>query len=80
MITHDLRWSLPRGNPPVPSRWQATRTRRLRRSTFVAARVSDQDASCHMNEALSVILSVLALGFFMFVLSKAAGVTAATYF
>jgi hypothetical protein len=33
-----------------------------------------------MNEALSVILSVLALGFFMFVLSKAAGVTAATYF
>ena len=24
MITHDLRWSLPRGNPPVPSRWQAT--------------------------------------------------------
>jgi len=25
MITHDLRWSLPRGNTPVPSRWQATR-------------------------------------------------------
>ena len=24
MITHDLRWSLPRGNPLVPSRWQAT--------------------------------------------------------
>ena len=24
MITHDLRWSLPRGNTPVPSRWQAT--------------------------------------------------------
>jgi hypothetical protein len=24
MITHDPRWSLPRGNPPVPSRWQAT--------------------------------------------------------
>jgi hypothetical protein len=24
MITHDLSWSLPRGNPPVPSRWQAT--------------------------------------------------------
>ena len=24
MITHDPRWSLPRGNTPVPSRWQAT--------------------------------------------------------
>jgi hypothetical protein len=24
MITHDLRWSLPRGNPPVPCCWQAT--------------------------------------------------------
>jgi hypothetical protein len=24
MITLDLRWSLPRGNTPVPSRWQAT--------------------------------------------------------
>jgi hypothetical protein len=24
MITHDRRWSLPRGNTPVPSRWQAT--------------------------------------------------------
>jgi hypothetical protein len=24
MIAHDLRWSLPRGNTPVPSRWQAT--------------------------------------------------------
>ena len=26
MITHDPRWSLPRGNTLVPSRWQATRT------------------------------------------------------
>ena len=25
MINHDQRWSLPRGNTPVPSRWQATR-------------------------------------------------------
>jgi hypothetical protein len=25
MITHDPRWSLPRGNTLVPSRWQATR-------------------------------------------------------
>ena len=24
MITPDQRWSLPRGNTPVPSRWQAT--------------------------------------------------------
>lgn len=24
MITHDARWSLPRGNTLVPSRWQAT--------------------------------------------------------
>jgi hypothetical protein len=24
MITHNARWSLPRGNTPVPSRWQAT--------------------------------------------------------
>jgi Antitoxin Phd_YefM, type II toxin-antitoxin system len=24
MITHDPRWSLPRGNTLVPSRWQAT--------------------------------------------------------
>jgi hypothetical protein len=24
MINHDQRWSLPRGNTPVPSRWQAT--------------------------------------------------------
>ncbi len=24
MITHDPRWSLPRGNTPVPSRWPAT--------------------------------------------------------
>jgi hypothetical protein len=24
MITHDQRWSHPRGNTPVPSRWQAT--------------------------------------------------------
>jgi hypothetical protein len=24
MITHDQSWSLPRGNTPVPSRWQAT--------------------------------------------------------
>ena len=27
MITHDPRWSLPRGNTLVPSRWQATRGR-----------------------------------------------------
>ena len=27
MITPDQRWSLPRGNTPVPSRWQATRTK-----------------------------------------------------
>jgi hypothetical protein len=27
MITLDLRWSLPRGNPLVPSRWQATTPR-----------------------------------------------------
>jgi PhnB protein len=26
MINHDQRWSLPRGNTPVPSRWQATNT------------------------------------------------------
>jgi hypothetical protein len=26
MITHDPRWSLPRGNTLVPSRWQATWT------------------------------------------------------
>ena len=26
MISHDRRWSLPRGNTPVPSRWQATLT------------------------------------------------------
>jgi hypothetical protein len=24
MLTHDPRWSLPRGNTLVPSRWQAT--------------------------------------------------------
>lgn len=24
MLTHDNRWSLPRGNTQVPSRWQAT--------------------------------------------------------
>ena len=24
MISNDPRWSLPRGNPPVPSGWQAT--------------------------------------------------------
>jgi hypothetical protein len=24
MLTHDPRWSLPHGNTPVPSRWQAT--------------------------------------------------------
>jgi hypothetical protein len=24
MITHDMKWSLPHGNTPVPSRWQAT--------------------------------------------------------
>ena len=24
MINHDQSWSLPRGNTPVPSRWQAT--------------------------------------------------------
>jgi hypothetical protein len=24
MINHDQRWSLSRGNTPVPSRWQAT--------------------------------------------------------
>ena|SRR5258708_32783396 len=24
MLSHDQRWSLPRGNPRVPSRWQAT--------------------------------------------------------
>ena len=35
MITHDLRWSLPRGNTPVPSRWQATRGQRLRRASGV---------------------------------------------
>jgi hypothetical protein len=25
MITHDLKWSLPPGNPPVPCCWQATK-------------------------------------------------------
>jgi hypothetical protein len=26
MITHDARWSLPRGKNPVPSSWQTTAT------------------------------------------------------
>jgi hypothetical protein len=30
MITHDRRWSLSRGNTPVPSRWQATSRRPVR--------------------------------------------------
>jgi hypothetical protein len=29
MITHDPRWSHPRGNTPVPSRWQATAGERM---------------------------------------------------
>jgi hypothetical protein len=33
MITHDLRWSLPRGNTLVPSRWQATPSAPPRAST-----------------------------------------------
>ena len=30
MITHDARRSLPRGNNPVPSPWQATMTEQVR--------------------------------------------------
>jgi|GEM_PF-6012712 len=36
MITQDLRWSLPRGNTPVPSRWQATTIGWGQRGNFIS--------------------------------------------
>ena len=42
MITHDQRWSLPRGNTLVPSRWQATRPDPFRTARYLGfVRVTD---------------------------------------
>jgi hypothetical protein len=41
MITHDPRWSLPRDNTPVPSRWQATW------GSVTVALVASMPAPCH---------------------------------
>ncbi len=41
MLDHTARWSLPHGNSPVPSRWQATRCARGGRQTDDHGRLLD---------------------------------------
>ena len=45
MITHDPRWSLPRGNTLVPSRWQATLASIRRHATAQPGAVTELDMS-----------------------------------
>ena len=45
MITHDLRWSLARGNPLVPCCWQATHKAPIRQNRYYKQR------SCYGSDA-----------------------------
>jgi hypothetical protein len=53
MLTHDNRWSLPRGNPPVPSRWQATFDEEVRGMTD-AGRVRESDSALVISDPVRV--------------------------